>query len=241
MRGIPNNPVACEVCGKPGFPSLRRCNSHRPPNPRKRFFFTPEMDVEVRDVWTKFATDKFALTAGIDRLVKKYPTFPRYIFKNRAQQLGVTFDTRHHWTEAEKRFLRDNAGEMTIKEMAKALGHGFQKVASQMEYMKVSARVSHDGYTMEDFCNCIGVAHQTVLKWEKQRIVSRYAGRFSENTVRHFIRNHPDKYDLRRVDQTWFKGLLFDSAGCFTPKPTKAKMLQEALEHRVVEMSGALA
>jgi hypothetical protein len=40
--------------------------------------------------------------------------------------------------------------------------------------------------------------------------------RVSEKAVVKFLIEHPDKYDLRRVDQGWFKAVLFGggSRGC---------------------------
>ena len=51
MRGVPNNPVPCELCGKPGYPKNRRCRWHQPATSRLKYKFDAAQDAIVRATW----------------------------------------------------------------------------------------------------------------------------------------------------------------------------------------------
>lgn len=213
MRGFPNHPVPCELCGKPGFPSNRRCRSHQPPTSRLKYPFDAAKDAIVRATWSSPQRHR-QLTPLITEAVRRIG-YPRYIVKLRAQRLGLTFDTRHMWTAEEEQFLLNNAGRLTPRAMQRVLGHGWTKIQSKIHSMGLRTAI-REGMTALDIEMALGVSRLTVQKWERDGWLKRKAGRFPDAMVRAFVEQHPEQYDLRKVDQDWFKALLFPSARCFT-------------------------
>jgi DNA-binding transcriptional regulator YiaG len=191
------------------------CHQCRPlcvPSARKKYFWTEEMDRLIRGVYTAgYGTRERGRYAR--QLAVRFQ-FPFYAVKMRAQQLGLTHDTRKPWSREEIEFLEDSAGVLSSKQIAKKLHRGVISVQSKMEELKISRRIV-DGLASEDLASIFGVTHQTVTKWERSNWLFRSNGRFQEESVRQFIRAHPEQYDLRRVDQQLFKALLFPSASCF--------------------------
>ena len=218
MRGFPNNPVPCELCGAPGFPANRRCRLHWPPTARLKYPFDAAKDAIVRATWQN-PQDYKSLTLAINDAVRRIG-YPRYIVRMRAQRLGLTFDTRHKWEPWEERYLMQNAGVISPKRMQRALGHGWTRIEAKMASMGLRAAI-REGMTVRDLCMGTGASHHTVAKWEANGWLRRYGGRFSEATVRTFVQEHPEQYDLRKVNQEWFKALLFPSADCYLLKLEK--------------------
>lgn len=227
-RGIASNPQPCRICGGPGGRDLY-CNRHRP-SVRQKYFWTPEKDELIRQVY-RGPLDRRHLSAALKRAAATLG-YPRHIVRARAMRLGLTHDTRHRWTEKEIRFLRDHAGERNVKALARSLGHGWIKVQAMMGRMDISARV-RDGYTQQDIAKVLGVDEYTVRKWERWGWLTRsepLSGRFRECEIENFVRRHPEEYDLRKVDQAWFKGLLFPLASCFRPQPARAECAADRQE-----------
>jgi hypothetical protein len=73
-----------------------------------------------------------------------------------------------------------------------------------------------------------------VKKWIKMGWVRLQDNRLTEASVAKFLRDHPDEYKLNRVDEAWFKGILFPAFGRtsrepssrFTTKETTAGMAE---------------
>lgn len=221
MRGFPRNPVPCTVCGAPGYPKNQRCLKHWPPTARLKYPFDAAKDAILRAAWRN-AGDKYKLTAAISDATRRIG-YPRYILLLRAQRMGLTFDTRHKWEKWEEEYLLQNAGVLSIKSMQRKLGHGWSAIASKIDSMGLRYGIK-EGMSAADLATGFGVAHQTVKKWEDIGIIKRGGkghpnpDRFSDATVRAFAAKYPDMYDLRRVDQEWYKALLFPQASCFLPR-----------------------
>ncbi|MGA2773611.1 MAG: MerR family transcriptional regulator [Bryobacteraceae bacterium] len=78
-------------------------------------------------------------------------------------------------------------------------------------------------YSIGDLAQVFGVHHERVESWVGRGLLGRTRAigadrgdtRFAEADVARFVRGNPREYDLRRVDQMWFKAMVFASlAGC---------------------------
>ncbi len=136
--------------------------------------------------------------------------------KQRAQRLGLTYDVRHKWTAEEERYLFEQAGRISIKRMQKKLRRGWTSIEAKCHSMGLRVAV-REGMTLQDLAHALGVAQQSLQRWEALGYLRRRAGRFGEAAIRAFVAVHPELYDLRRVNQEWFKALLFPRAPCFLP------------------------
>lgn len=214
MRGVPNNPVECTNClSKTAAPKDRLCKSCRCVSMRpQKHTWNAEQEAELKTVYATSAHNRGELTKALNRFVAKH-RIPRPIVAWKAGQLGVRMDNRNPWTDREKTFVREHAGAVTAKEIARILGRSNDSVITQMERMELSRRVS-DGYALTQICEVFGVSFSLATKWvERGWLRIGKNGRIPETSVMRLLKTQPQSYDLRRVDQTWFKGMVFSAFG----------------------------
>lgn len=212
MRGVPLNPVTCKCCGSEyGAPKDQRCRLCRmlATNPRHKYFWTPKEDQRLRDLYSS-AGSKRELTAAIDQAVRETGK-PRHIVRLRAQTLGITSDPRRMWRKEEVEQLRELAGQIGIKAIARRLRRSHHSVAAKLERLSISWRLT-EGYTHQDLCNCLGVSVKSVHRWIDRGMLAPdplLNDRIPESQVHALLFKHPAEYSLRRVDEIWFKDLVF--------------------------------
>lgn len=211
-RGFPDGGfVICTRCGSdrgwPGAGLCRGCSSVQ-----RRYVWTPEKDRIVRKAWAA-GTDKNKLTAAITDAVRRI-SYPRHIVRFRAAALGLTTDIRRPWTAEEREFLREHAGTRGAVWIARKLGRAVPGVRSFMDVHGISRRVV-DGYSIAELVELMGVSQPTASKWVKLGLVKTQLGRVTEASLRRFVFAHPELYVLRRVNEEWFKALVFSGAAVY--------------------------
>lgn len=220
MRGIPNNPVECTNClSMTAAPKDKLCKSCRCVTMRpQKHTWNADQEAELRIVYATSAHNRGELTLALNRFVAKH-RIPRPVVQWKAGQLGIRMDNRNPWTVKEKDFLGQNAGELSAKEIARMLGRSNDSVISQMERMELSRRVT-DGYAITQICEVFGVSFALATKWvDKGWLRIAKNGRIPETSVLRLLKTQPQSYDLRRVDQTWFKGMVFSAFGAQREAP----------------------
>lgn len=217
MRGIPGQPVTCEVCGNDeGCPTDKRCSKCRIKAVAalgRKYTFTPEMDEMIRRIYADNASNRKELRRGLDRFAQMY-RFPRHVPRYRAQRLGVTRDTRHPWTPEEIEILRELSGVKPVRYISERLKRGPTTVQAMMDRLKISRAVL-DGYSREQVAQVTGASTKSIARWIDQgRLrVDTDTDRVTEASLARFLRNHQDCYSLKRVDEMWFKDMIFSRAG----------------------------
>jgi hypothetical protein len=216
MRGTPNNPVKCTFpggCGAPAYPKLGRCNKHRPPNSRLKYPWTEQQIADLRRLYAEHVEYRPALTRAIRSFATRH-SFPPHIVKLKAGQLRLTRDIRQFWTKEELAFVREHAGQMGKHLIAKKLGRGYLSVQCMINDLGLHSRVT-EGYSRHDLSLVFGVSLFVVRQWIERGWLrpAKMTDRVGEDQVRRFISAHPEEYNLKRVDQPWFKGMLFPSFG----------------------------
>lgn len=239
MRGIPKNAVPCEeivrgeACGKPGYPSLRRCNQHRPPSSTKKYFWTPQQEESLRRIYEQHVGYKPALSRELQAFARRLG-WPVHALKNKAAYLGLTSDIRSFWTNEEIAFLREYSGVKPLAFLKEHLGRSYTSIRYKMDRLHLSLRVT-DGYSRADLRDVFGVSVATVRQWIAAGWLrpSPETDRVPEAQVLRFIREHAEEYSLKRVDQAWFKGLLFPMFG----KRTEGKRAVQSVGAASQEMT----
>jgi len=213
VRGIPNNPVICRSCRQfNGAPKDQLCHSCRitnRPNLNKRFSWTPEFDQQLRLAYQESRT-RIELTGRLDAFQRR-SGFTRVVVLARATQLGLSSPSRL-WTQGEMDSLGDLAGTQSKSSIARRLGRSYWAVKAQCAKHNISARVT-SGYSRADLEYLLGVGSRSVRKWIQLGWLKIQQDRINEPGMIKFLREHPEEYRLNRVDETWFKGLLFPSLG----------------------------
>lgn len=213
MRGIPSNPVTCLKCGtKKGAPKDQLCHACRMtgrPNPNKKFFWNSEWDARLRSAYTNSRNRK-ELSLNLDYL-QKLSGFTRVAILARAAESGFSAHKRR-WTAEDLDLLREQLGKQSKSAIARKLRRSYWSVKAQVSKLGLSARLT-EGYSERDLIEVLGVGSRTIQQWIARGWLVPRNGRVSEQAVARFLRAHPEQYNLRRVDEAWFKGLLFPVFG----------------------------
>lgn len=210
MRGVPNNPVQCLRCGRmngcAGDSLCHSCRMLGRSSRTRKFAWTPELDEVLRRAY-KSAHTRADLSTNLNHLQRR-TGFTRNVILTRAVQLGLSFSTRRAWTAEELRTLEDLAGRTTIKSLSSKLNRTHASVQGRVRAMGLSVRFS-EGYSLDDLRQLLGVSVRSVQAWLAAGWLRTVRGRVPESVVVRFLRQHSEQYHLGRVDQAWFKGLLF--------------------------------
>lgn len=144
---------------------------------------------------------------------------PRHAITFRANALGLA-SRRKIWTDAEKAYLRANAGLMGIDAIAKHLGRSFPAV--KCAACSLGLRLdSWKGYTRKDVARILHVAPMTIEQWTVRGWLRRDAeGMFTQPELEHFLRGRLRELDLRRIDQDWLRETLADMLQTLTINDT---------------------
>lgn len=99
-------------------------------------------------------------------------------------------------------------GTYSNKTVALKLGRSYHSVKRKVVAMKLSSRV-REGYSLQDVQELLGVNSRKVYSWICKGWLRLDDGRVSDMQMRRFLRRHPEEYILRRVDEAWFKDVVF--------------------------------
>lgn len=213
MRGVPNHKVCCSRCGKlAGCPKDGLCHGCRirsRPNPQKRFSWTPELDQALIRAY-KQARTRLELSENLDHFQRR-TGFTRVVALSRAVALGLG-SRRKTWTPEERQLVAEWAGTFSKAAIARKLRRSYWSVKAELSKLELSARVT-EGYSQNDMVYLLGVSARMLRKWISLGWLSVHGNRITEASVVRFLREHPGEYSLNRVDEAWFKGLLFPAFG----------------------------
>lgn len=186
----------------------RRCRLVAWGRKNKRYFFS---DALTDDLRAAYQGNNPHLSRALDKLVAR-TKWPRWVFRREAIRLGIQGTRERRWTAAEDAYLTEGAGVTSVAEMARHLGRTVRSAQQRAQKMELSTRCQ-EGYTVADLAAALGVRRSRVQGWVARGLFGRvraWAGtRVDERTVERFIRQYPHEYDLRRVDETWFKAVVF--------------------------------
>ena len=203
----------CPGCRPKAMAALQRRSWER----RKKYAWTVARDELLRSRYDGHVKGR---SAEIGRALG----WPSWVIKKRAAALGLTRDwpaNRRAWTRQEESFLRRSAGHFSLHYMARKLNRTDTQVAIKCKRLAVSTR-ARDGYTMRHLELCFGVDHHTISKWirtgwlpnrrrdefEPNEDPARRSMCLTDRDLKRFILEHPTAFELRRVDQEWFMGLI---------------------------------
>jgi len=152
---------------------------------------------------------------------------PAWRVKRWAAELGLcaTMKKQPDWTPAEVAFLEEHIGTRSVGWIARALKRSLTAVQVKAKRLQISRRDCRDWYTADALALAMGHDPTTVARWirtgklQAERYGENHADgrpamyRVSEAAVLRFLREHPAAYQLAKVDQVWFLGLVFSDIG----------------------------
>jgi hypothetical protein len=157
--------------------------------------------------------------------------FTRGVILSRAADLGLSFAVRRPWSEAEMESLREELGTSSKSQIAKRMGRTYYSVKAQVSKMVLSSRVTAD-YSQQDVQQLFGVGRKRVYQWVRNGWLQLLNDRITEKSLERFLRQHPGEYQLSRIDEAWFKGMLFPAFGRFSGarESSSSRLSQRSLD-----------
>ena len=202
----------CGQCGGGGAGRDGRCGKCRLEGfgqARRKYFFNEALTADLR---AAYRGNKCDLSRALDQLEAR-TKWPRWAFRCEAIRLGIVQGGhRRLWTAEEDAHLAEWLGRISVTAIARQLGRTVLSVESRAARQELSLR-AREGYNLTDLAAVLGVRYLRVRGWVERGLLGRvreWQGlRVKEAAVARFIRRYPHEYDLRRVDEVWFKAMVF--------------------------------
>jgi DNA-binding CsgD family transcriptional regulator len=154
------------------------------------------------------ASTRRELSGDLDQLQLR-TGFTRVVILARAATLGFGA-RRRRWTAEEIEVLTNAAGRLS--DIARRLNRSYGSVKGEFSRLELRSRVM-DGYSQTDVAYLLGASPRSVRKWLSLGWLKLQHSRITEASLIRFIRTQPEEYQLSRVDEAWFKGVLFSAFG----------------------------
>lgn len=216
---------ACSVCqvrkaGRDGV--CGTCRVRRIAKARRR---CPEPSQELlANLREAYSGNRRQISANLKRLSQKcgWPV-PCLTYEARIRGWRL-LPERHPWTDEDETRLRQYAGSASAQTIARRLRRSISSVANHAHRLELSMQIA-DGYSIRTLSEVFGVHHGRVEGWVKRGLLGKaqHGGRggmtwFPAANVVRFLRKCPSEYDLGRVDQVWFKSMMFGDLAEFGEK-----------------------
>jgi hypothetical protein len=209
--------ATCKSCEEKKAGPDGLCAFCRPPRPRpsRRKYppLTPELATELR---LAFVGGFREVAANLNRISARTGLPKTWLKEQACQQGWRSKRERRPWTSKELDYLQEMSGVVPITKIARALGRSFHSLSACANKVRLSYRL-RAGYNVSDLCQVFGLSHTRIESWVARGLLGEAQGhgglgghlRFSEANVEKFVREHPGEYALGRVDETWFKYVVF--------------------------------
>lgn len=206
-KGVP--PTEAKYCSK--------CRADRRRHAKLKYTWRSEFDDILKAQYYGGPNRRFQV---LNRLIRM-TGLPRWYVKRQAARLGLTMKMdRKPWTPAELNVLDKLVGRVSSTTIAKRLHRPESSVVNKLKRLGTSRRV-RDGYTMRDLEQCLGEDHRKISAWiangwlrDRLQGTHRHDGngrdihRIREKDILRFLKSHPQKINLGKVDQLWFLDLV---------------------------------
>jgi hypothetical protein len=179
----------------------------------RKYHFTPELTEELR---AAYQLTKYPRARAIRKLMAR-TRWPKHAFQMEAIRLGLVTHHWRAWTVEDLQYLQEAVGRVSTKQMALRLHRSVRAVGAQLDQLRISRRGRREDYCVQDLCEVFGAPQSKVKGWMRRGLFGKIHEvgelRVTEQSVMRFVRSCPTEYDLRRVDQVWFKSMLFAGLG----------------------------
>ena len=192
---------------------------------KKKYFFTPEMDAEIGEVYQKAVyMPAFHKTAPVKRMAQRFK-IPRWKISSRAAELGVRNIRKKeaNWSEDELKLLARQAHkhpEVIQRRLKKA---GYHRSVQGIVLKRCRMHLLQ-GLEFETACSlagCLGIDEQGVIRYIRKGMLKakrrgtkrtwRQGGDqylIRPSNIRKFIIENVSFLDFRKIDKFWLVELL---------------------------------
>jgi hypothetical protein len=203
----------CSRCTKPEHGRDGLCRGCRIKSfVKTKYPFTPDLDRRLTKAYREHGlTGKILALNDLVRITG----YPRFVFRNRASNMGLRTRQYKLWTEAEVAYITAMAGERSARAIAEHLGRPKGAVVWKLNELGMSAAQTN-GYTRCALAQLFGVKQHVVDKWIARGWMFFHEAdqRVPFSSVERFVWKHMEEYRLASCEEWWLKTMLKPSIGC---------------------------
>ena len=183
---------------------------------RRKHEPTETIDGIIREAYHRLLVDKDRTPT---RWAQQQTGWPKYMVNRRAVELGLSRVKETNWKPRELEILQEHAhlGAGAIRKRLEAEGYQRSRSGIILKRKRLNLTKHLDGYSGNALAELFGVDNHVVYRWielgelaasHRKTNRSRLQGGDSywirRADVETFLFEHPDEYDLRKVDKWWF-------------------------------------
>lgn len=136
-----------------------------------------------------------------------------WIVKAKARRMGIHYGKQRAWKPGEIEFLRNNYSKMSATAISKIIGKTTFQIRHKLRNLAIQSSAENGSLNAEKIADVFGVSRLKVAAWiengwidatnlDKRGVYGYYE--IDPWSVRWFIREHPEEFDLARVNQLAF-------------------------------------
>ena len=187
---------------------------------RRKYRPNDRIDAVIREVYRRRLEEN---DRGATRWAQKKTGWPKFMIARRGAELGLARTKEPNWSPPELAVLEETA-HLGVEAVQKRLGkRGFARsrtaILLKRKRLKLTAHL--DGYSGNALAELFGVDNHRVYRWIADGMLAaerRGTDRshkqggdtywIRREDVHAFVMQHPDEYDLRKVEKWWFLSLI---------------------------------
>lgn len=191
---------------------------------RRDWNLTPEIETVLRKLYSEPFNTKNRTLPGVKETAKSMG-YPGHVFCRFALELGLTKAKEKSWSEAEIDIL-DQHGYKSLPTLAgifRAAGFSRTQTAILLMRQRRGSHKSSPFYSLQALARLFGVDRHKVVGWVEQNwLQAEYRATpdpeatdmkgeirvARKDSIYRFIVEHPEAFELRKVDQLWFLHLV---------------------------------
>jgi len=204
----------------PSAARFERESNHNPGARRSKYVADERIDNLVREAYRRRVEEN---ERQASRWAQRETGWPKFMINRRGAQLGLARTKEPNWSTGELAILEENA-HLGIGAVRKRLANaGFRRtdtgILLKRKRLKLIACL--DGYSGNALARLLGVDNHKVHQWIEDGILPaerRGTDRSHKQggdmywirraDVFAFLIEHPDEYDLHKVEKWWFLSLI---------------------------------
>lgn len=187
---------------------------------RKKYIADDHIDAIIREVYHRRLEEN---DRQATRWAQLETGWPKFMIARRGAELGLARTKEPNWSPLELAILEETAhlGVDAVRKRLAKRGFARTRTAIVMKRKRLKLTAYLDGYSGNALAELFGVDNHRIYHWIADGILAaqrRETDRSHKQggdtywirrpDVHAFVMNHPDEYDLRKVEKWWFLSLI---------------------------------
>ena len=189
---------------------------------RRKYRADDRIDAIIREAYRRRLEEN---DRGATRWAQIKTGWPRFMVLRRGAELGLARTKEPNWSPPELAILEET-GHLGVEAVRKRLakrGFARSRTAILLKRKRLKLTAHLDGYSGNALAELFGVDNHRIYRWiadgmlaAERRGTDRSPKQGGDTywirrqDVHAFVLQHPDEYDLRKVEKWWFLSLITD-------------------------------